>query len=70
MRDYDQSVESRLTKRQVSLLVSGMVRVREGDGQRVPEDGSGFVESDAVLAGIAAGFLLIPLEFHGVNSLC
>jgi len=44
----------------VSLLACGVVRIRERNGQRVSEDRCRFVKSDAVLAGIGAGFLLIP----------
>jgi hypothetical protein len=43
------------SERQPTLLADGMVRIGKGVSQLVTEDGSSFLENDAVLPGVIGG---------------
>ncbi len=64
MRDNETAVEARHAECKVSPLLYRMARVRKGQGERVTEDRSRFMESNAMLPGVRAGLLVVPLEDH------
>jgi hypothetical protein len=47
------------------MFIPGMFHIVKDVGKWVFENGHRFIETDAMLAKVAGGFLRIPREFHG-----
>src|SRR5437667_85169 len=62
--DYEQAPSLRLSQRHITILFVGMQRVVDRQGQRIAENGHGFIKRNAMFLDIAFRFVTVPFEFQ------